>query len=176
MDAARRDTGGAARQASLTRALGALMFLMGAALLMGAAPFARGEMQARMDRGLGVLLVLASGSLLLGSGRRPATLLSGIVIAVEHDSGTLSLQHADATVSRLKVDPELLQGIRCGDPVRVVVEDMRVRGLGTPSRGWRWDRAREGPALRRRTGIGGASRALKRGSAWASRGRGRKFP
>jgi len=79
-------------------------------------------------RALGVLMLVAT--LGLASAGEVPTVLMGIVVAVEQENGSLTLEHGDGTRSHLTAGPHLLQGIRIGDPVQAVVEGTRVRTLG----------------------------------------------
>jgi hypothetical protein len=53
----------------------------------------------------------------------------GILVAVDRDSGALTMEHGDGTRSHLHAAPVLLRGLEVGDPVQAVVEGRVVRTL-----------------------------------------------
>ncbi len=53
----------------------------------------------------------------------------GVVVAVNHDKGEITLVHRGGLRSLLTVHPSLLEGVRIGGPVQVVTDGTVVQSL-----------------------------------------------
>ena len=60
----------------------------------------------------------------------PPTVMLGIVVALQQDTGVLVLRHGDGSRSQLHAPARLLDNVKVGDPVQAVVEGTTVQTLG----------------------------------------------
>ncbi len=83
-----------------------------------------------MPRGLGALRFLAAPGLVLAPAADTHKALSGLVVVdVDREDGTVTLQRTDGTRARLRASQRLLREVRSGERAKAVVEGKSVRLL-----------------------------------------------
>lgn len=82
-----------------------------------------------MPRGLGALRFLAAPGLVLAPAADTHKALSGLVVDVDRENGTVTLQRTDGTRARLRASQRLLREVRSGERAKAVVEGKSVRLL-----------------------------------------------